>query len=71
VIIGNLLIDILIAAPTAFARLAAVGPLNPGNGFPVYFVDTNGVALELPVKPSCHPKSNNWWHQRLACALAG
>ena len=42
---------VLIAAPTAFARLAAVGPLNPGNGFPVYYVDTNGVALELPVPP--------------------
>ena len=46
---------VLIAAPTAFARLAAVGPLNPGNGFPVYFVDTNGVALELPVKPLGDP----------------
>jgi len=42
---------VLVAAPTAFARLAAVGPLNPGNGFPVYFVDTNGVALEVPVPP--------------------
>lgn len=29
----------------------AVGPLNPGNGFPLYYVDTNGVALELPVPP--------------------
>ena len=42
---------VLIAAPAALARLAAVGPLNPGNGFPVYYVDTNGVALELPVPP--------------------
>jgi hypothetical protein len=42
---------VLMVAPTAFARLAAVGPLNPGNGFPVYYVDTNGVALELPVPP--------------------
>jgi hypothetical protein len=40
---------VLIAAPTAFARLAAVGPLNPGNGIPVDFVDTNGAALELTV----------------------
>ena len=42
---------VLIAAPAALARLAAVGPLNPGNGFPVYYVDTNGVALELPTPP--------------------
>jgi hypothetical protein len=46
---------VLVLASAVFARLAAVGPLNPGNGFPVYYVDTNGVALELPVKPLGNP----------------
>lgn len=42
---------VMVLAPSAFARLAAVGPINPNNGFPVYYVDTNGVALELPAPP--------------------
>lgn len=41
----------LMSAPAAFARLAAVGLLNPPNGFPIYYVDTNGIALELPDPP--------------------
>jgi hypothetical protein len=38
-------------APAASARLVAAGPVNPGNGFPLYYVDSNGVAVELPVPP--------------------
>ena len=38
-------------APSASARLVAAGPINPGNGFPLYYVDSNGVALEMPVPP--------------------
>ena len=38
-------------APSASARLVAAGPINPGNGFPLYYVDSNGVALEMPTPP--------------------
>ena len=45
------LLLVLGLAPAASARLVAVGPINPANGFPLYYVDANGVALELPVPP--------------------
>ncbi|MFA5111874.1 MAG: hypothetical protein WC443_10745 [Desulfobaccales bacterium] len=47
----------LVAAlpPAAFAKLAAVGPINPANGFPLYFQDSNGVAVELPAPPIGDP----------------
>ncbi|MHB8766628.1 MAG: Ig-like domain-containing protein, partial [Deferrisomatales bacterium] len=32
---------------SAWAVLADVGPVNPSNGFPVYYLDTTGLALEL------------------------
>lgn len=31
----------------AHAALAAVGPVSPQNGFPLWYQDTNGLALEL------------------------
>ncbi len=34
-------------ASTTSATLAAVGPVNPANGFPVWYQDGNGLALEL------------------------
>ena len=34
-------------APSAFAVLDRAGPVDPANGFPMYYVDKNGVALEL------------------------
>lgn len=45
------LLLVLGLAPAASARLVAAGPINPDNGFPLYYVDANGVALELPVPP--------------------
>ncbi len=52
------LLVLVLAPATAFAALAKVGPINPynaaahtGNGFPRYYVDTNGVAVDLPVPP--------------------
>ena len=39
---------VLITAPVAWPRLAAVGPINPNNGYPIYYEDTNGVAVWLP-----------------------
>src|SRR5512140_1245200 len=45
------ILSVLLLAPTAFARLVAVGPLNATNGFPSYYVDSNGVALELTAPP--------------------
>ena len=41
-------------APSASARLVAAGPINPGNGFPLYYVDSNGVALEIARTASGH-----------------
>ncbi|MBI5683439.1 MAG: hypothetical protein HZC54_00030 [Verrucomicrobia bacterium] len=37
------------AAPVADAAIAAIGPVNPANGFPATVTDTAGVALNLPV----------------------
>jgi hypothetical protein len=34
---------------TSTAQLARVGPLNPANGFPSWYQDNNGVALDLCV----------------------
>jgi hypothetical protein len=50
-IILTTLLTLVMAAPAAFAGLASVGPLNPATGFPQYYVDGNGVALELPAPP--------------------
>ena len=42
-------------APAALAGLSAVGPFNtvapPGNGFPQWYTDANGVTVELPIPP--------------------
>jgi len=45
------LLLVLGLAPAASARLVAAGPINPLNGFPLYYVDANGVALELTAPP--------------------
>lgn len=37
----------LMVSSPAFAVLNAVGPVDPGNGFPRYYQDTNGLTLEL------------------------
>lgn len=43
-------------APAAFAGLSAVGPFNtvapPGNGFPQWYTDANGVSVDLPIPPA-------------------
>ena len=35
------------AAPSAFAVLDRAGPVDPVHGFPQWYLDKNGVALEL------------------------
>jgi hypothetical protein len=47
-------------AQTSQAALSAVGPINPGNGFPVYYTDANGLSLvpcltEFPANPAANP----------------
>jgi hypothetical protein len=46
---------ILAFAQVAFAGLSAVGPVNsvpaPGNGFPKWYTDANGVSVDLPIPP--------------------
>jgi hypothetical protein len=50
---------LLLAPAVAFAGLKAVGPVVPyiagppasGNGFPKYYVDQNGVAVDIQVPP--------------------
>jgi hypothetical protein len=32
-------------------RLKVAGPIDPENGFPLWFEDTNGVRLELGLNP--------------------
>jgi hypothetical protein len=43
-------------APAAFGGLSAVGPFNPvappGNGFPLFYTDANGVSVDLPIPPA-------------------
>jgi hypothetical protein len=34
------------------SRLKAAGPIDPENGFPLWFEDTNGVRLELGLNPN-------------------
>lgn len=43
-------------APVVTAALTSVGPTNPVNGFPLWYRDANGVALELPVPPFGTPE---------------
>ncbi len=45
------ILSLLLLASSAFARLVDVGPLNATNGVPTYYVDANGVALELTAPP--------------------
>ena len=47
-IVWVILLLVLLSVSAAWARLAVVGPINPNNGFPLYYVDTNGVAVWLP-----------------------
>lgn len=42
---------LLLMAPPAFAGLAAVGPVNPNNGFPQWYKDTNGASAWLTTPP--------------------
>lgn len=41
----------LALASAASAQVAALGPNNPLNGFPLYVKDVNGVKLDLPTPP--------------------
>jgi hypothetical protein len=47
---------VLALTSTAFAGLSAVGQFNPvaapGNGFPQWYTDANGVSVDLPIPPA-------------------
>ena len=43
----GLALVLLVCTSSASADLAAVGPTDPVSGFPLWFQDSNGVALEL------------------------
>jgi len=45
------LVFTLMLGGAAYGELAAIGPTNPANGFPLWVQDTNGVALELGLDP--------------------
>ena len=49
------LVFVLAFAQVAIAGLSAVGPVNPvpapGNGFPMWYRDANGVTVDLPIPP--------------------
>lgn len=47
-----LAIALVFTAQAAFAELSDVGPVNPQNGFPVWYQDSNGVAVELGLDPA-------------------
>ena len=42
---------ITLAASTAQAQITRVGPVNPANGFPRWYQDSNGMTLELCLDP--------------------
>ena len=48
---GLAVLAVFLAAPPAGAGLAAVGPVNPANGFPVWLSDANGVVLDVSPPP--------------------
>lgn len=42
---------VLLMSIPAAAKLAAVGPINPVNGFPLWYQDSSGFTLDLPAPP--------------------
>ncbi|MHC1726345.1 MAG: hypothetical protein AB9866_10110 [Syntrophobacteraceae bacterium] len=42
---------VLFMSIPASAKLAAVGPINPVNGFPLWYQDSAGFTLDLPAPP--------------------
>lgn len=50
---GALVTALALAVPAqALAALATVGPTSPTDGFPVWYRDTNGLALQLCLDPN-------------------
>lgn len=42
---------VLLGTQSGYAKLNAVGPINPQNGFPLWYQDENGLALEIGLDP--------------------
>lgn len=59
----------------ASANLAAVGPVNPQNGFPLWYQDTNGVAISLGLDPALNvfdpPIAGNAFSQQIGFGNEG
>ncbi|MBI2176004.1 PGF-pre-PGF domain-containing protein [Candidatus Woesearchaeota archaeon] len=56
VFVALLLSLLLLAAWPASAALSAVSPVHPGNGYPIWYQDSSGMALEQcfdPANPMC------------------
>jgi hypothetical protein len=45
--LATLLVALLLAPATALAELGRVGPVDPVNGFPVWYQDKTGITLEF------------------------
>jgi hypothetical protein len=57
---AGVLLAAAIAAPAAFGELERVGPTDPRYGFPAWYQDTTGLALELAV-PLTQSELNGGW----------
>src|SRR5262249_59208493 len=43
------------AQSSCLVPLVRMGPVNPTNGFPTYYMDSNGIALQPCLDPLCDP----------------
>lgn len=59
----------------AFAELSDVGPVNPQNGFPVWYQDSNGIAIELGLDPALNlfdpPITGNTFSEQIGFGAEG
>jgi hypothetical protein len=71
----------VLGAPSAFAALGAVGPVNPATGFPAYVNDAAGTSLDLCLdSPFCLGTSAEltapegeafWWNSEATMPTSG
>src|ERR1700752_2257344 len=46
-LLGAVILAALIPTTRTSAQLAAAGPVDPNNGYPLWYKDTNGLSLDL------------------------
>lgn len=75
VVLAALAVALIFTAQAAFAELSDVGPVNPQNGFPVWYQDSNGVAIELGLDPALNlfdpPIAGNAFSEQIGFGAEG